>query len=166
MGERSLEDQRRDSQENLTGQVKSSNLPYNLSANSRCLCNKSEWQRPEHPTEGLTTVIGGLINSPREIPCVERAGSDDPLVSPAIQFQPASHFPDECFQKEQRKTQPLKKEVEFCDHQDKSDGKHTSHPAEDLTIVIGGLFNSPREVPCVERARSDDRLVNSQVQSQ
>jgi hypothetical protein len=80
MGERYLEDQRRDGQENLTEQGKSSNLPDNLSVNSHRLCNKSEGQHPEHPTEGLTTVIGGLINSPWEVPCVERTGSDDPLV--------------------------------------------------------------------------------------
>jgi hypothetical protein len=52
--------------------------------------NKSEGQHPEHPTEGLTTAIGGLINSPRQIPCVERTGSDDPLVNSQLQSKQLS----------------------------------------------------------------------------
>jgi hypothetical protein len=64
------------------------------------LRNKIKAQQPERPTEGLTTAIGGLFNSPREMPCVERTESDDPLVNNQVHSRQLS---DESYQLEELK---------------------------------------------------------------
>jgi hypothetical protein len=50
----------------------------------------SEGKRPGHPTEGLTTEIGVPIILSGSIPCVERTGSNDPLVNSLIQLHQLS----------------------------------------------------------------------------